>query len=734
LCCFIAACLAFEAAPRNSTAAETTVRIESVQVGLNGLVKAGRWTPIRISVTGPAGQSVAPAVVALDPDGSPTSWSLPEITLQESGPQHVEGLFQVGRITGSLRVEAADAAQIIPIAGEGTALPETACRVDRQSVTFVCILGGDPGFAETFGQPAPDSRGATIARVIEFQDASLLPPTAEGLDALDLLVISGDVRIDAARGTAIDHWIRSGGHVVLAPGGAPEAYRSSPLAGWAPITVGDESNYSNLDAIVDRVVGAPPLAAGRGAKGVRIEVRDGVVLARDPVRGPLIVRSAHGRGRVTAFALDWTQPPISGWQGLPGLCRYLAEMDMTRGGAQAALGSELRPTGVSELATQLTGQLDQFPSVQRPSYWVVILLAAAFLLLIGPLDFLLVQRVLKRPRLTWLTLPIWTAVAAVGGNVVADQMNSAGVHANQVTLVDVDAASGLLRAQSWLTIYSPWPHRYQLAATAEPWFEPASGESSGFATLCWYGTPEPGFRGMYRPGGLDFANPAYSVGVDRSEIENLPIGQASTKVVTAEWSGDAVSAEAVSALLESDLSESDDGSRRLEGSLTHFLPGDLTDYLLAYGNYVYVPRPALSGDQAPSIPPSLAWRPADLQPRILDRYLKGIKFRYVQGQTLKGQEAIPEQQDYDPLGYDPLAWARVLTFHDVTGGEQYTTLTNSALQSWDLSRLLTLHRAVLFGRIQPQAISFSVDGAEAAPERRSTFVRLILPVKPAEAN
>jgi hypothetical protein len=114
--------------------------------------------------------------------------------------------------------------------------------------------------------------------------------------------------------------------------------------------------------------------------------------------------------------------------------------------------------------------------------------------------------------------------------------------------------------------------------------------------------------------------------------------------------------------------------------------------------------------------------------------LKGIRFRYVEGKTLKGQEAIPEQQDYDPLGYDPLAWARVLTFHDVTGGEQYTSLTNSALESWDLSRLLTLHRAVLFGRIEPQGISFSVDGAEAAPERRSTFVRLILPVQPVETN
>jgi hypothetical protein len=263
--------------------------------------------------------------------------------------------------------------------------------------------------------------------------------------------------------------------------------------------------------------------------------------------------------------------------------------------------------------------------------------------------------------------------------------------------------------------------------------ESATGEASQSAQVCWYGAPETSFRGMYRAGGLDFANPGYSITSDRAEIENLPIGHASSKLVTMELSGDAATTDAISALIESDLS--DDGTGRLEGSLTHFLPGSLTDYCLAYGSLVYVPRATLAGGRAPSIPPALAWRPEEqVQPRILDRYLKGVTFRYVEGKTLKGQEAIPEQQDYDPLGADPLAWARVLTFHDVTGGEQYTSLTNSALQSWDLSRLLTLHRAVLFGRIETEGIAFSVDGAAAAPERRSTFVRFILPVKPAEAR
>jgi hypothetical protein len=274
-----------------------------------------------------------------------------------------------------------------------------------------------------------------------------------------------------------------------------------------------------------------------------------------------------------------------------------------------------------------------------------------------------------------------------------------------------------------------------MSAMPERWMTSPFEEPFPPARFCWFGAPETGFRGMYRPGGLDFANPAYSMAIDGAGVQNIPIGQASSKLVTAEWSSEAATTDAIGALVQSDLSEMSDESGRLQGSLTHFLAGELTDYLLSYGNYVYVPRPTLSGGQAPSIPPGLAWRPAEqLQPRILDRYLKGIKFRYVEGTTLTGREAIPEQEEYDPLGNDPLAWARVLTFHGVTGGEQYTSLTNAALQSWDLSRLLTLNRAVLFARIESPGIAFSVEGADAAPQSRSTFVRLVLPVNPPASN
>ncbi len=698
------------------------VRIESVQVGLQGHLKVGRWTSVRVIVSGPADREVAPAIVAPDPDGSATTWPLPSVTLNGDQPVESVGVFQVGRMTGALRIEAEGSVLSIPLQPRGTTRDEGAVQSDRQSVTYVGVLGPAAGFEQAFSADVGDVAGS---RVIRFEDPSELPSSIEAYDALNVLVLSQRFDLDQDRNAALAGWVSHGGHLVLTFGTAPDAYAGSSVAAWTPVTAEGSVNVSDVASLADRVIGSPPLAAGRGIPGVRIAAPEGIELAGS-LRGPLIVRSAYGLGRVTAFALDWTQPPLSTWKGLPGLCRYLADAEASRARSEGPSGSQLRPTGVSELATQLSGQLDHFPQVERPSYWTVIGLAVAFLLLVGPLDYLLVHRLLRQPRLTWLTLPAWVAIAALSGNAVANQMNPTERHANQVTLLDADGETGLLRVQSWMTVYSPAPRRYEVAAEVVDWgvgFEAAPRSP----VVTWAGIPESGFRGMYRAGGLDLANAPYSIGPDRDRIDNLPIGYASSKAVQAEWRSSA------QFIVRSDLQ--DDGSGRLQGTLTHDLPVGITDYCLAYRNLAYVPRATAINGRAPSLPPGLAWNPAEsLQPRILDRYLKGITYRYVEDEKRKGHEGVPNQRDYDPLGLDSLAWARVLTFHDVTGGPQYTTLSNHALAESDLSRLLGLNRAVLFGRIESPAVTYAVDGEEASPERQWTFVRLVLPVRPADAE
>jgi hypothetical protein len=97
-------------------------------------------------------------------------------------------------------------------------------------------------------------------------------------------------------------------------------------------------------------------------------------------------------------------------------------------------------------------------------------------------------------------------------------------------------------------------------------------------------------------------------------------------------------------------------------------------------------------------------------------------------------EVVHEQRPYDPLARDPAYVMRMVTFHDVVDGRDYTGLSNDALRRWEMSHLLADGRAVLFGRLDRPVGALRLDGVPVEPARRDTFVRIVLPVRRAAAD
>jgi len=166
------------------------------------------------------------------------------------------------------------------------------------------------------------------------------------------------------------------------------------------------------------------------------------------------------------------------------------------------------------------------------------------------------------------------------------------------------------------------------------------------------------------------------------------------------------------------------------GTFTHHLPDAVTDYCVAYGTGAYFPRASARVDQSPAIAPGVPWSPEDrISRRLLERYLQGLTERYVSSPKAAESSTMLTTEAYDPLGLDPFPLVRLLTFYDAANGPTYSGLTNFGLARDDLSRLLPLKRAVLFGRIASPAATYEVYGAPLQPQERWSFVRIVLPVK-----
>lgn len=724
-----AACGAAVGRPLAAEAADGAgIQIERVAVGWGDHLKLGRWTPVVVDITAKRPQTVELLIRAPDPDGCDVAFLSPPTELAEAGRHRLQAVFRVGRQDANLRIELrsdgqARAARSVPVSSKATGLPPYGL---RQSVHLVATLGRPAGFSELAAAAALQPREMSRRIVVtELDGPGDLPQDHRAYDGLDALVVAGNYDLTELQSAALRDWVRLGGHLVVAVGRRLDAFRASPLASWVGVPLppqpGRERELTGLEGYTGTKTRIPFLGSVTAVMLDPAQV-SGRVLAPG-LRGTVLVRVPHGFGRVTFLGLDLDGPPLSRWKALPVLCRKLVDLREEHLAADRSVQrGGLAHSGVTDLATQLQAVLEDFSEVNRSSSWLVMGLMALYLALIGPADYLLVHRVLKRPQLTWLTLP--TAIVAVGVAAAwgARATNGEQTRINQLDLVDIDGGAAWMRTRSWAAIYSGASTRHEVRA--EPRL-PASGPTA--VHVSWYGIPEEGFGGMYRSRGLEFGQSAYRVPAEPGCIQALPISLWSTRLVATEW----IRTGGERPLVESDLSST--GAGDLQGSFAHHLPGPVSDWMIAYGNRVY--RPA--GDDARG--PSLAelepgrWYPlqrAHTSRRELRGFLTGMRQRVVKGQSpAEDQEIVLEQTRYDPQLRDAAYVLRMVTFYTAAGGESYTGLSNGGLRELDLSALLELDRAVLFGRMASPATRYRLDGGEAAPDRRETLVRIVLPVR-----
>jgi hypothetical protein len=708
-------------APGNGNLQAAEAPLATVELGIGGKLKVGSWTPIHVELRDPLPQDAEIVVTTSDFENNRL-----KTPLVAKSPTQLTGLVQVGGLEGRVAVVLRQPGkesvlEELRVTPEGMAAPASY----RQSTEFWGVLGSSARFEESATQwtaSLPTTRGQipparAAAITLEW---SGLPEAVEGWDSLDVLVIGADAyQIPPEKNETLRRWVERGGRLLLLLGSATGAYQKSPLAEWSPIAVEKTVGVTSLEMVKQRVSGSAPL---------RLGLRRSIPAAHLPgapegtLPGAAVYSKPYGAGFVSAFAFDFEQPPLSTWESQPELLRQLT-MPLASAQGRANRESDLSSTGITDLASQMASGLDRFQGVNRASFRGVMLWTAFWMAVLFPLDYLIVQKVLKRPHLTWITLPFLIAIATLLASRSAVASNTAPLTVNQIDLVDFTPADAGVRVQSWMTFYSPETARYDLSATS-----PLAGE----ARLAWNAKPEEGLRGLYRQGGMNFGSAEFRTTADHTKIEELPVRMWSSYSLLAESNRER---KGQPPLFESSLTESDAG--RLQGSVTHQLPGPLRDWVIVYKNFLYHPVPARGELTVGEWKPGQAWRPGfDGQSTIARVYLQGHRMTLMKGQGKDSKFDQPhlEVTPYDASEFDPGRLMPMLSFHDAAQGAAYTGLANTSLAKLDLSRTVDpknkgIDCAVVMGRLEAPAMSYVINGERAEAASSWTFVRSVLPVK-----
>jgi hypothetical protein len=734
--------------------------IDSLRIGFAGHYKVGYWTPVELTLSAGAHDVRGDLeVVVPDGDGVPTRVTERGILVAAGEKKTSKLLVKFGRPHTDVAVtlRGADGEPIAERTFSGDEVPAALAGNAKAGGTKLILVLGSPlefGSAIRFSDEGDPEETA----VVHLDDPNKWPDRADAYDGVDNIVVTTGQptvfrRAPAAVLDALDRWLHLGGRMAISVGrNAQELIAAGkPLVRFAPGRFTEVRQDGRVGAIETFSATQEPLNLGSDENGAQIkldfarltQVRGRILASPEsrPEEAPLVIRSPVGFGQLTFLAVDLDLPPTSRWKARPEL---LAALLSSGAGATPVAGAsdpqgQATQYGYDDLAGQLRASLDRFPEVTFVPFWLVAILAVAYILLLFPFDYLIgrraerrqppetglqpangadgslkavfdpeaqTRRELQHPALPWLRFGAIVGGVALFACLLGWHWKGSRLEATQTAVIDFDNESGLARGTSWSSLFSPSSRGYSLVLSPR-WHAP-HGEPVE-TQLSWLGLPGSGIGGMNAPPAeLPLFTEPYDLSATSGKIDHVPLAAWSSKCFTGRWIAPG------NRLVEAKLSENVD--RQLSGTICladGVAPSfKLTRGALFYDRWAYV-IDSFSADEPITID--------RLEARTAETYLTQKRVVNLRAPSTP----------YDRSSVDPERVLEMIMFYRAAGGRRYTGLFDRYERKLDFSDQLALGRAVLFG-FGPSAAELQIDGKPIPPESKGadlTIYRIILPVQ-----
>jgi hypothetical protein len=448
----------------NSAAAQGEVEIAwSAEALLGGVFKYGEWLPVRITLAndGPDREVEVRATIPL---GDARATYARRIELPRGARKQVT--LYVRPSSFSRRV-------VLVLHEDGREPAQRAVAIQRRSAWdyLVGVVAGHPDGLADLAAVRMEGPGGKLERV-SFP-VEEIPDRAAGLRSLDALVLN-DVdtgQLTPAQQQALIGWVQQGGRLIIGGGvgaaqtlaGLPETLRPVRLLGTR--TVDTLHGLAPLgEGIPIRVPGPFDMAEAEPVDAEVLAERAGV---------PLVVRRRLGAGAVIFVALDLSRSPFGEWAGAPAFWKTLLEPDR-------AVRFE-GPPDMSPLdfeAGPMLSALTNLPTLELPSVRWVALLLLFYILLVGPLNYLVLRR-WRRLEWAWITIPLLTVAFSGLSYGIGYGLRGGEVILNQLSIIQFTPDHPMAHVRTYVGLFSPTRRAYNLRVAEDMLAGPLSSRYGG---------------------------------------------------------------------------------------------------------------------------------------------------------------------------------------------------------------------------------------------------------------
>ena len=494
--------------PVGARAATPPVQITGVRTPWTGTLHQSAWLPIEIGLRGGTSEFDGTVVVAVNPPqgsgpgcfstGNGSTICRGGSYFNNGGPaanvEYRQPVVLAPGVTKTVTMTVLPGAATVSVRvedGGGNSVASLATELDVSASTdhaVVAVVSADPGAFDPLG--AVHLPGTGGVSVVHLQSAEL-PASGAVLASYDLLVIDGastDTLAPQQR-QALSDYVARGGSLLITGGAAARAALAGLPAGLAPVTLQGTATLADL-AGWRATFGLPALAGPLVASAVQPH---GTVAMREQGL-PLLTVAGYGSGHVAFLALDPAVEPLRSWSGTPTLLRQL----MVRSGQPSNSNGSVQVTkfgGNSAHAllanenSVLSSAVQTVPGVSLPDPAVLGALLAGYVVVVGPLAYVLLRR-LRRRDLLWVTVPVIAGVATFLAYSTGLGASGRGLTLTEVRVLQMSPGSSRAQVDSFATVFSPHGGTHSMQLLGDPIVTSLPGADQSILTVNAGESPE----------------------------------------------------------------------------------------------------------------------------------------------------------------------------------------------------------------------------------------------------
>ncbi|MGE4284139.1 MAG: hypothetical protein AB7G87_10510 [Clostridia bacterium] len=380
-----------------SAYAESDLEILSIDGGYDGIYKVGGWTPVRISVRNSGENFDGEVQVIADSQmyEFKSAYAQP-LNLAKNGEKQVTIYVPINQTRASVDVQLIQNQEIIT--EQKYYFKKT---LNPNTMLIGALTDSMSGLRYLSGANFGNQNISVQGEIVQLND-EIFPVSDKVLNNFNIILVNNfDIAtLSEAKRQSLVKWVNDGGLLVLGAGpsykkvfnGLPEALKIVEVRSEAQIT-----QFNALQEYAGKIESSAPSSMNISV----FDVQEGQKLAmQEDV--PLIIQQKFGNGFIGCFAFDPGLEPFSNWEGVNQAVWQRLANDTISG---FVTGEKWNPKMQYEFYHTMNNALRYIPSIKMPSFFLLLSFIGAFIIVVGPLNYLILKKKDKR-EWAWITTPI----------------------------------------------------------------------------------------------------------------------------------------------------------------------------------------------------------------------------------------------------------------------------------------------------------------------------------------